>query len=78
MKGRGWHSSTLDVRSFRGTDCDTEHYLVISKVREKLAASKHSAQKFDGESFNLSTLSELEVMKQYRTEILKSFAALQN
>ena len=43
-----------------------------------MAASKHSAQKFDGESSNLSTLSELEVMKQYQIEISKSFAALQN
>jgi hypothetical protein len=37
---RRWHSSILDVRSFRGADCDTDHYLVISKVRERLAVSK--------------------------------------
>jgi hypothetical protein len=43
-----------------------------------LAASKASTQKFDGESFNLCTLSELEVMKQYQIEMSKSFAALQN
>jgi hypothetical protein len=78
LTGRRWYSSTLDVRSLKGTDCDTDNCLVVVNIREKLAASKHSSQTFDGESFNLSTLSELEVMKQYEIEISKSFAVLQN
>jgi len=45
---RRWHSSILDVRSFRGADCDTDHYLVVAKVRERLAVRKQAAQKFDG------------------------------
>ena len=32
---------------FRGADCDTDHYLVIAKVRERLAVSKQAAQRFD-------------------------------
>ena len=49
LMDRKWHSSILDVRSFRGADCDTGHYLVVAKVREKLAVSKQAAQKFDEE-----------------------------
>jgi endonuclease/exonuclease/phosphatase family metal-dependent hydrolase len=26
------HSSILDVRNFRGTDCDTDHYLVVANL----------------------------------------------
>jgi len=66
---RRWHSSILDVRSLRGADCDTDHYLVVAKVRERLAVSKQAAQKFDVEIFDLRKLNELEVRKQYRLRL---------
>jgi len=75
---RGWHSSILDVRFFRGADSDTYHYLVSAKVRESLAVSKQAAQKFDVERFNLRKLNELEVRKRYWIVISKRFAALEN
>ena len=31
---RRWHSRISDVRSFRVADCDTDHHLVVAKVRE--------------------------------------------
>jgi hypothetical protein len=34
------HSNMLDVRSFRAADCDTDHYLLVAKVRERLAVNK--------------------------------------
>jgi len=29
---RRWHASILDERPVRGTDCDTDHYLLISGI----------------------------------------------
>jgi hypothetical protein len=37
---RRLHSSVLDVRSFRGADCDADHYLVVAEVRERTAVSE--------------------------------------
>jgi len=66
---RRWHSSVLDVRSFRGADCDTDHYLVIARVRERLAVGKQAAQRFDRQRFNLRKVNEPEVREQYQIEI---------
>jgi len=78
LRDRRWHSIILDVRSFRGADCDTDHYLVIAKVRERLAVRKQAAQRFDRQRLNLRKLNEPEVREQYQIEITNRFAALEN
>jgi hypothetical protein len=72
------HSSILGVRSFRGADCDTDHYLVVAEVRERLAVSKRAAQKVDTERFNVKKLNEGNIKEQYRVTIRNKFAALEN
>jgi hypothetical protein len=72
------HSTILDVRSFREADCDTDHYLVVVKVRERLAVSKRAAQKVDIERFNVKKLNEVDVKEQYHVTIRNKFAALEN
>ena len=74
---RRWQSSVLDMRSFRGAECDLDHYLVIEKIKEKLALCKQATQRLDRHKFNLSNLNELEVRKQYQVEITNRFAALE-
>ena len=78
MIDRRRHSSIHDVRSSRGPECDTDHYVVDTKVRERLTASKQTAQKFDMERFNLRKLNGLEVKKPYEIKISNMSAALEN
>jgi hypothetical protein len=72
------HSSILDVRSSSGADCDTDYYLVVLKVRERLAVSKRAAQKIETKRFNVKTLNEGDVTEQYQVTIRNKFAALEN
>jgi hypothetical protein len=66
------------VQSFRGADHDTDHYLVVAKVREKLAVSKRAAQKTDTQRFNVKKLNERDVREQYQVTIRNRLAALEN
>ena len=68
---RRWHSIIIDVRSFRGADCDTDHYLVVAKFRERLAVRKQAAQNSDGKNL-------IQVRKRYQIEITNRFTALEN
>jgi endonuclease/exonuclease/phosphatase family metal-dependent hydrolase len=48
-----WHSDVLDVRHFRGADCDADHYTVVKKLKERISVSKRARQMFDLERFDL-------------------------
>jgi hypothetical protein len=56
---RQWHSSVLHVRSFRAADSDVGNYLVVAKVRERLAVNKQRSHRFQIERFNLRKLNEV-------------------
>jgi hypothetical protein len=68
----------LNVLSFRGAECDTNHCLVVEKVRERLAVSKQTARRFHIKRFSLKKLNEVEGKDQYRVEMSNRFAALEN
>jgi hypothetical protein len=69
------HSSVFNVQSFRAENYDTDHCLVVAKVRERLAVDKRS-HGFHMERFNLKKLNEVESRKLYHVEVSNRFSAL--
>jgi hypothetical protein len=72
------HSNVLDIRSYRAADCDSNHYLVVAKVRERPAVNKQRSHRFHMERFNLKKLNEVEGKEQYRVDVSIRFAALED
>jgi hypothetical protein len=58
------HPSILDVRTFRGADCE---------VRERLAVYRRAVKKTDNEILNLKKLKEGRVKEQYQITIKISY-----
>jgi hypothetical protein len=63
---------------FKEADCDTDHYLVVAEVRERLTVSKQRMNRFFRERFNLQKLNEVEGKEQYQVEMSNRFTALEN
>jgi hypothetical protein len=64
--------------TYRAADCDTNHYLVVAKVMERLAVNKQRSHRFHVERFNLKKLNEIEGKEQYRVEVSNTFSGLED
>jgi hypothetical protein len=72
------HSNVPDVQSFRAADCDTDHFLLVAKVKDKLAGNKQKSHRFGMGRFNLKNLNNVEGKEQFRVEVSNRFAALED
>ena len=69
-------SSILNIRSFRGADCDSDHYLLIAKLREGLSVAKRVDQIVDIDRFDVRKLKDEDIKLQYHVHISNRFDAL--
>jgi hypothetical protein len=58
--------------------CDTDHSLVVAKLRDRLVVNKQRSHRFQKEECNLQKLNKPEGKKQYRVEVSNTFAALED
>jgi hypothetical protein len=59
--------NVLDVRPFRATDCDSDHCLVVAKVRERV--NKQRSHRFHMERFSFKKLNKVEEKEKYHVEV---------
>jgi hypothetical protein len=67
-----------DVRSFREAECDMDHYLMVAKIRERIAVNKQGSHKFHKGRFNFKKLNDVVGKEKYRVEVSNRFAALED
>ena len=69
-------SSIQDIQSFRGADCDSDHYLLVAKLRERLSIAKRVDPTIDINRFNVGKLKDEEIKLQYQVQISNRFDTL--
>lgn len=75
----GRHASDiLEVDSCRGADCDSDHYMVRVKYRQRIAVYRSRGKRKAPRRYNVSKLKEQEVLEKYQTELQKKCEAKQN
>jgi hypothetical protein len=75
---RGRHPNVLDIRSFRAADYDTDYYLVVAKVKERLEVNKQRSQRCHMDRFYLKKLNEVEGKEKYYIVVSNRFVALED
>jgi hypothetical protein len=78
LTDRRRNPNVLDVQSYKAADCDSDHYLVVAKVRERPTGNRQRSHRFHMERFNLNKLNEVEGKEQYHVEVSNRLAALED
>nr|XP_032527792.1 craniofacial development protein 2-like [Danaus plexippus plexippus] len=73
-----WRSSLLDVRNRRGADIDSDHHLLVAKVRLKVAVARptNTTTKV-GKRFEINKLQDPVVGEAFRVSLRNRFSALE-
>ncbi|KAJ4427648.1 hypothetical protein ANN_25296 [Periplaneta americana] len=67
-----------DKFALKGADCNSDHYLVIGELRERLSVAKRVEQQVNITKFNILKLKYEEAKQNYQVEISNRFATLES
>jgi hypothetical protein len=68
-------SNVLDVRTFRGANIDSDHYLLISKIRSRISNARKTYGSY-ARKFNSEKLKSPDTSPVYREKLNKYLARL--
>ena len=71
-----WRGSLLDTRTYRGADVNSDHFLVVSKIRLKLKNNYKKTQL--RRTFNVRRLKEEGVRQEFSIELRNKFSLLED
>ena len=72
MVKRRWKSSITDCKTYPGADCDTDHILLLAKMRVKLARNKFKQKQ---QKLDLKKLEDPIIRSTFRSETESCFEA---
>jgi hypothetical protein len=70
-------SSIIAICSLRGAVCDTDHYLVVGTIRERMSLKKGIKQHLVADRYNLNKLLEDQTRKEYQIDVANRFSDLE-
>lgn len=62
-------TNMMDVRSYRGANMDTDHYLVVTRVRAKINMCKYNLKKDEIERCNIEKIKQPKTKREYDQQI---------
>jgi hypothetical protein len=62
-------NNLLDVRSYRGANMDSDHFLVIAKIESRINTKYNKQKETGSQMYDITKLKNSEVIKQYKDKL---------